>query len=405
MLSNQNGIPGNHELAKRLGHYVSTSAFGETVYAFVPPSLPPVPPLDLSETLLHCLSDADRAVGRLDGVAAMLPDKALFLYMYVRKEAVLSSQIEGTQSTLDELLRFESKALSGQPIDDVTEVSNYVRALMHGLDSLRDPRGLPLSLRLLREMHAHLLQKGRGADKNPGEFRRSQNWLGGTRPGNAVFVPPPVDEMHACLYDLERFLHDETQPMAPLIKAALLHVQFESIHPFLDGNGRLGRLLITLFLVEKEVLREPLLYLSLYFKTHRSAYYQHLQDVRLKGDWESWLEFFLRGVTITAGNAYDSAMRIIELFRRDREAIIATSDSANSALRIQELLQKHPFLNAVQTREKSGLSTPTVNKAFETLENLGIVREITGKRRGRVFAYQAFLDILDEGTRTKQPGE
>lgn len=328
----------------------------------------------------------------------LLPDRALFLYMYVRKEAVLSSQIEGTQSTLDDLLRFENEALAGKPLDDVTEVSNYVDAIMFGLERIRDQKGLPLCLRLLREMHARLLKSGRGEAKNPGEFRRSQNWLGGTRPGNAEFVPPPVNEMDTCLNDLERFLQDDSRPIPPLLKAGLLHVQFETIHPFLDGNGRLGRLLIALFLVEKNVLREPLLYLSLYLKTHQQTYYRLLQDVRLKGDWETWLEFFLKGVTETANNAYDSAMRIVALFRNDRERISAAGDQTNSMLRIHELMQTHPFLNAAQAQRNTGLSAPTVNKAFEALEALGIVREVTGRRRGRVFAYQALLDILDAGT-------
>jgi Fic family protein len=318
--------------------------------------------------------------------------------MYVRKEAVLSSQIEGTQSTLDELLRYENEALAGKPLDDITEVSNYVDAMLFGLERLQDPNGLPLCLRLLREMHARLLKTGRGAGKNPGEFRRSQNWLGGTRPGNAQFVPPPVNEMDACLDNLERFLQDDARPIPPLLKAGLLHVQFETIHPFLDGNGRLGRLLIALFLVEKKVLREPLLYLSLYLKTHRQTYYQLLQDVRLKGDWETWLEFFLEGVAETANNAYDSAMRIVALFRNDRERISAAGDQTNSMLRIHELMQTHPFLNAAQAQRRTGLSAPTVNKAFEALEPVGIVREITGKQRRRVFGYENFLAILDEGT-------
>lgn len=382
----------------RIGRFVTTVAFDETVRAFVPPPLPPEPPVAISEELLRRLSEADRAVGRLDGVAMLLPDKALFLYMYVRKEAVLSSQIEGTQSTLDDLLRFENEALAGKPVDDVAEVSNYVDAMMFGLERLRDPKGLPLCLRLLREMHARLLRSGRGEAKNPGEFRRSQNWLGGTRPGNAEFVPPPVNEMDACLNDLECFLQDDSRHIPPLMKAGMLHVQFETIHPFLDGNGRLGRLLIALFLVDKDVLREPLLYLSLYLKTHRQTYYRLLQDVRLKGDWETWLEFFLIGVAETANNAYDSAMRIVALFRNDRERISAAGDQTNSMLRIHELLQTHPFVNAAQAQRKTGLSAPTVNKAFEALESLGVVREVTGKQRGRVFAYGAFLDILDEGT-------
>ncbi|WP_316157451.1 Fic family protein [Cupriavidus sp. BIC8F] len=387
----------------RIGRYVSTVAFDEPVNAYVPPPLPPEPPLTLNPHLLQRLSEADRAIGRLDGVAMLLPDKALFLYMYVRKEAVLSSQIEGTQSTLDDLLQYENAALAGKPLDDITEVSNYVDAMMYGLGVLRDPKGLPLCLRLLRDMHARLLQKGRGEAKNPGEFRRSQNWLGGTRPGNAHYVPPPVNEMETCLSDFERFLHDDYAQIPPLIKAGFLHVQFESIHPFLDGNGRLGRLLIALFLVEKKVLQEPLLYLSLYLKTHREQYYRLLQDVRLRGDWEAWTEFFLSGVAETANNAHESAMRIVALFQADRERISASGEQTNSMLRIHELLRTHPFLNAAQAQQKTGLSAPTVNKAFEALENLEIVKEITGKQRGRVFAYTEFLRILDSGTEVQAP--
>jgi Fic family protein len=392
-----------HPTNPRIGRHVSTVAFDETVNAYVPPPLPPAPPLTLSPQLLQRLSEADRAIGRLDGVSMLLPDKALFLYMYVRKEAVLSSQIEGTQSTLDELLQYENVALAGKPLDDVTEVSNYVDAMMYGLGALRDPKGLPLCLRLLRDMHARLLQKGRGQSKNPGEFRRSQNWIGGTRPGNAHFVPPPVNEMKRCLDDLEHFLHDDSTLIPPLIKAGLLHVQFESIHPFLDGNGRLGRLMIALFLVEKKVLREPLLYLSLYLKTHREQYYRLLQDVRLRGDWETWTEFFLTGVAETANNAHESAMHIVTLFQTDRERISACGEPPNSMLRVHELLQKHPYLNAAQAQKKTGLSAPTVNKAFEALERLKIVHEITGKQRGRVFAYTTFLKILDGGTEVVPP--
>lgn len=397
-MSTPSNLEGAPSINSRIGRYVATVAFDETVNAYVPPVLPPEPPLTLSPQLLQRLSEADRAIGRLDGVAMLLPDKALFLYMYVRKEAVLSSQIEGTQSTLDDLLQFENAALAGKPLDDITEVSNYVDAMMYGLSVLRDPQGLPLCLRLLRDIHARLLQKGRGQGKNPGEFRRSQNWIGGTRPGNAHYVPPPVNEMDKCLSDLERFLHDESALIPPLIKAGMLHVQFESIHPFLDGNGRLGRLMIALFLVEKKILHEPLLYLSLYLKTHREQYYRLLQDVRLRGDWEAWTEFFLTGVAETANNAYESAMRIVALFQVDRERIAACGEQTNSMLRIHELLQTHPFLNAAQAQKQTSLSAPTVNKAFEALEKLGIVGEITGKQRGRVFAYTEFLKILESGT-------
>ena len=382
----------------RIGRYVPTVTFNETVNAYVPPPLPPVPPLVISPALLQRLSEADRAIGRLDGVAMLLADKTLFLYMYVRKEAVLSSQIEGTQSTLDDLLQYENAALAGKPMDDIGEVSNYVDATMYGLGVLHDPKGLPLCLRLLRDIHARLLQNGRGEGKTPGQFRRSQNWIGGTRPGNAHFVPPPVDEMHRCLADLEHFLHDESAMLPPLIKAGMLHVQFESIHPFLDGNGRLGRLMIALFLVEKKVLHEPLLYLSLYLKTHRTRYYSLLQEVRLRGDWESWMAFFLVGVAETANNAYESAMRIVALFQADRDRISVSGDQTNSMLRIHDLMRLHPFLNAAQARRQTGLSAPTVNKAFESLAALGVVAEITGRQRGRVFAYVEFLKILESGT-------
>src|SRR4051812_11531570 len=242
----------------RLGRHIETPVAGEIVRAFVPPPLPPQPPIDVL-ALLERLSLAERALGRLDGITMLLPRQELFLYMYVRKEAVLSSQIEGTQSTLSDLLRFETEAQAGQPIDDIREVSNYVDAMMYGLERLQD---LPLSLRLIREMHERLLQSGRGGTKNPGEFRRSQNWIGGTRPGNALFVPPPAQALDGCLDQFERFIHDHAMPLPPLIKAGLLHVQFETIHPFLDGNGRIGRLLVTLYLCVEDVLRKPLLYLS-----------------------------------------------------------------------------------------------------------------------------------------------
>jgi Fic family protein len=378
----------------RLGRYVETSVGGEVVRAFVPPALPPDPPVDVT-SLLSKLSVADRAIGRLDGITVLLPRQELFLYMYVRKEAVLSSQIEGTQSTLSDLLRFETEAEAGQPIDDIREVSNYVDAMMYGLDRLNE---LPLSLRLIREMHERLLQSGRGETKNPGEFRRSQNWIGGTRPGNALFVPPPVNELNACLDAFERFLHDDTSQLPPLLKAGLLHVQFETIHPFLDGNGRIGRLLMTLYLCVNDVLRKPLLYLSLYLKVHRADYYRLLQEVRERGAWEAWLEFFLDGVAQTANQAFDAATRIVELFKRDRERITAESDRAGSALRIHDFLQKNPFATSTGLVEQTGLTSPTVNAALAELERLGIINEVTGRRRGRVFGYRAYLDILNEGT-------
>lgn len=377
----------------RLGYWVETPVAGEVVRAFVPPALPPEPGIDIL-SLLPRLGAAERALGRLDGITVLLPRQELFLYMYVRKEAVLSSQIEGTQSTLTDLLRFETEAAAGEPFDDIREVSNYVDAMMFGLERLKE---LPLSLRLIREMHERLLRSGRGGSKNPGEFRRSQNWIGGTRPGNALFVPPPVAEMRVGLGTLEEFFHEEASRLPPLIKAGLLHVQFETLHPFLDGNGRIGRLLVTLYLCMENVLRKPLLYLSLYLKTHRADYYRLLQEVREHGAWEAWLEFFLTGVAETANQAFDAAMRIADLFRRDRERITADSDRAGSALRVLELLQQNPFATSGALVKRAGLSAPTVNAALADLQRLGVVREVTGRRRGRVFGYQAYLDILNEG--------
>lgn len=382
------------ETNQRLGRFVDTPVAGEVVRAFVPPPLPPLPPIDVL-ALLDRLSLAERALGRLDGITMLLPRQDLFLYMYVRKEAVLSSQIEGTQSTLSDLLRFETEAQAGQPIDDIREVSNYVDAMMYGLERLED---LPLSLRLIREMHERLLQSGRGGTKSPGEFRRSQNWIGGTRPGNALFVPPPTTELDASLSDLERFMHEDQSRLPALIKAGLLHVQFETIHPFLDGNGRIGRLLVTLYLCVHGVLRKPLLYLSLYLKTHRADYYRLLQEVREHGAWEAWLDFFLTGVADTANQAFDAATRIVELFKADRERITARSERAGSALRIHDLFQQNPYLTANLLVERTGLSAPTVNAALADLERLGIVDEVTGRRRGRVFGYRRYLAILSEGT-------
>lgn len=378
----------------RLGRFAETSVGGETVLAFVPPPLPPKPPIDVLP-LLDKLSAAERALGRLDGITMLLPRHDLFLYMYVRKEAVLSSQIEGTQSTLTDLLRYEATVEAGQPFDDVREVSNYVDAMMFGLSRLED---LPLSLRLIREMHARLMDGNRGGDKNPGEFRRSQNWIGGSRPGNAMFVPPPISELDDCLSDFEAFIHDEASGLPPLLKAGLLHVQFETLHPFLDGNGRIGRLLIILYLCSKGSLRAPLLYLSLFLKSNRTEYYRLLQNVRETGAWEDWLDFYLTGVEQTANQAFDAATRIVELFKADRDRIMGDSDRAGSSLRVHEWMQSNPFVSSNLLVERIGLSSPTVNAALADLERLGIVSEVTGKRRNRVFSYTTFLDILGEGT-------
>ena len=361
-----------------------------------PRSLPPDPPLQIDDELRERLDRALVALGRLDSVTALLPDTQLFLYTYVRKEAVLSSQIEGTKSTLSDLLLFEAEQAPGVPIDDVTEVSSYVAALEHGLD--RIDKGFPLSNRLMREIHGILLSHRRGGDRDPGEFRRTQNWLGGTRPGNAVLVPPPASDVHECMSRLERWLHDKPHRTSPLIKAALSHVQFETIHPFLDGNGRVGRLLVTLILCVEQVLSQPLLYLSLYLKQHRDEYYALLTRVRTTGGWEAWLTFFATGVEQTATGAVATVQRLVTLFKNDRERIAALGRTSGSALRVHHALQERPVDNPTRLALRSGLTLPTVNSALASLGQIGMVRELTGRRRGRVYSYVKYLEILSEGT-------
>lgn len=377
------------------GSYHTTTTLGEVVRAFVPNALPPEPPLDMHPARQGLLERAWLACGRLDAITALLPDPDLFLYAYVRREAVLSSQIEGTQSSLSDLLLFELDTAPGVPFDDVREVSNYVAALEHGLTRLQE--GFPLCNRLLREIHARLLHSGRGAEKLPGEFRRSQNWIGGTRPGNAQYVPPPPDQVEPCMAALERFLHAPDAPGA-LVKAALAHVQFETIHPFLDGNGRVGRLLIALILHHDGVLRQPLLYLSLYFKQHRAEYYRLLDTVRHTGDWEAWLDFFLEGVAQTASGAVETAHRLLALFQADAARIQPLGRSAANVLRVFDALRRRPVANIDALASHTGLSFPTVARAIDALQRLAIVREVTGKRRDRVFAYTAYLELLNEKT-------
>ena len=358
--------------------------------AFVPAALPPVPALKLIGGVRHALDQALIALGRLDGVAATLPDAHLLLYTYVRKEAVLSSQIEGTQSTLDDLLRHELGAAPGVPAEDVAVVSRYVDALNHGLRRLRN--GFPLSNRLLREMHAILLSVGSGASKTPGEFRRSQNWIGGAKPGNAVFVPPPPQNVEPCMGQLEKFLHSDT---SPLVKAALAHLQFETIHPFLDGNGRIGRLLVTLMLCNDQVLREPLLYSSLYFKQHRRRYYTELNAARETGDFEGWIEFFATAIRVSAEQAVATAHRIFAVFQKDRELLKGLGRRAPAALLVQEALQTQPLATIAVLTKATGLTTPTVIQALGTLEERRIVRESSGRARGRVYSYVRYLNALN----------
>jgi len=378
------------------GHYVTISTVGEKAQAFVPAHLPPRPPIDWTPDLRSKFDQALLALGRLDSVSKLLPDTSLFLYMYVRKEAVLSSMIEGTQASLSDLLLFELDQEPGVPLDDVREVSNYVAALDHGLRLLEE--GLPLSLRLFREIHGVLLIKGRGNHQTPGEFRRSQNWIGGTRPGNAVFVPPPAGEVPECLSRLERFLHDQPEPTPVLLKAALAHVQFETIHPFLDGNGRLGRLLITLLLCEQKVLREPMLYLSLYFKTHRGVYYELLNRVRLTGDWEAWLDFFSEAVIVTATQAVETAQELLNLSNQDRDKISGLGRAAASTLQVHRVLMERPIATSGWLVEKTGITPATVNKALGHLEQLSIVRKLTARKRNRLFSYTGYVEIMSRGT-------
>lgn len=375
------------------GTWQTISAGGETVRAFVPAALPPDPPLDLAPSRQQTLEQALLALGRLDAIAALLPEPDIFLYAYVRREAVLSSQIEGTQSSLSDLLLFELDEAPGAPFDDVVEVSNYVAALEHGMARLAG--GFPLCNRLIRELHAKLLARGRGAGKAPGEFRTTQNWIGGTRLGNAVFVPPPPQAVERCMGELERFLNAPDGPGA-LVKAALAHVQFETIHPFLDGNGRVGRLLIAFILHHEGVLRQPLLYLSLYFKQHRSEYYRLLDAVRQSGDWEAWLDFFLEGVAATAQDAVDTAHRLLALFAADRERLLGLGRAAPNALRVFDVLRHRPVVNIKFLAERAGVSFATAARMVEALEGLGIVREVTGRARERVFVYGGYLDLLKQ---------
>ena len=377
------------------GRYETSSTSGETVRAFIPACLPPSPPLQLSARLEALRDRSHLALGRLDGVVAFLPEPDLFLYTYVRREALLSSQIEGSQSSLSDLLLFELEGAPGLPfVDDVVEVSSYVEALNHGLQRLAD--GFPLSSRLLREIHGVLLARGRGAHCQPGEFRRSQNWIGGTRPGNASFVPPPPGDVGNCIADLEAFIHNEhsEQTLPPLIKAGLAHVQFETIHPFLDGNGRLGRMLISMMLTDAGILRKPqLLYMSLFFKQHRSRYYELLDIVRREGDWEAWLDFFLEGVESTATSAFETMQRLLALFRKDEDSLRGERGSVRQVLAV---MKDRPLTSISQLMERTGSSFPTVSRALESLMEHQIVREITGLQRNRVFIYNAYLAILNE---------
>lgn len=383
----------------RAGSFRQVGKGDAEYWAFFPSPLPPTPPLALNDAMLRLFGRASAAVGRLAGVAARLQNPGAFLWTYICKEAVLSSQIEGTQSSLTDLLLHENEQAPGVPIDDVEEVSSYVRAMMRGLDSLRTR--LPLSLRLIREIHAELVKGTRGADKTPGEFRRSQNWIGGSRPGNARFVPPPPDEVMPALDNLERFLHDESMPS--LLKAGLAHAQFETIHPFLDGNGRVGRLLITMILINEEVLAQPMLYMSLHFKRHHQEYYERLQRVRTHGDWEGWMDFFLDGVVSVATAATKTIDDLDRLMTEHRAILdarggsIYQSAAARSNVTVYEHVCQHLVVTVPRVAQSTGISAPTVARVFKDMQAHGMIVEVTNKARNRVFVYQAFLDLLKDG--------
>lgn len=378
------------------GRYEKSNVSGEAVSAFIPDALPP--PLELSRTLQEQLRLAEQKLNRLELAGEMVPSLEWFIYAFVRKEAVLSSQIEGTQASLDDLLAYEA----GAPLDkdgpesDVEEVSNYLAALVYARKQLRNPKGLPLSTRLLNETHRRLMKGVRGSTKQPGEVRRSQNWIGGTRPGNAAFVPPPPQELGRLLSDLEKYIHRQDD-LSPLIRAALLHVQFETIHPYLDGNGRIGRLLITLLLEHWNQLSAPLLYLSLFFKRHRAEYYRLLNAVRLEGAWDTWVSYFLEGISTTSDEAADTARDLFVLVSKDRTRVLAAPNASVMAARLLEQLPRHPMLTISAAAKLLDTSTPTATKAVGVLERLGILREATGRRRDRTFSYARYLERLRKG--------
>ena len=380
---------------KRQGQYLDLEFQGESFSAYLPPQLPLDPPVETSN-LQSLLGEASEELGRLDVMTSVLPSTPLFLYMYVRKEALLSSQIEGTQSTLSDLLLYESKETPGAHINDVREVSNYVAAMEHGLDRIQ--AGGPISLDLIRNIHGILMRSGRGSEQAmPGKFRQAQNWVGGPRPSVALFVPPPPERVLALMENLEQFINAEDRSLPALIKAGLMHAQFETIHPFLDGNGRLGRLLITFLLCHRGMLKHPVLYLSLYLKKNRKIYYDLLQQVRLSGAWEVWLEFFLLGVAETSVQATETAQRIRQLLEVDQKRIETLGRPAASALRVFQHLHMHPIIAVPDAAKRLGVSQPTVRKAVQHMEDLGIVKETSSKQRGHLYSYTTYLEILERG--------
>lgn len=361
--------------------------------AFVPHSLPPAEPPLAPGSFVDANRAAEMALARLSGVAGLVPSVDWLLYSAIRKEALLTSQIEGTQATLADLFDDEA-GLSVSNTDDVEEVTNYLCAFRRVQDNLRDPAGLPINVRLLCDAHALLLGGVRGAGKQPGALRRSQNWIGGTRPGNAAFVPPPAGRVAALLADLEHYIHQPDASLPPLVKIALVHVQFETIHPFLDGNGRIGRLLIAALLEHWALLPEPLMYLSGYLKQHQAAYYRHLSNVRTRGDWESWVAFFLQGVETAASEAERSIVAIASLVAADRRRLLQTPKAGPASYRLFELLPMMPRFTVERVRQQLGTSFPTANAAVQMLKALGIVTELTGQKTKRSYSYQPYIDLM-----------
>jgi Fic family protein len=390
------------------GRYERTTAGDEEVAAFVPHPLPPaVPSIVVDAPLGERIRAAEQALVRLELAGEMVPSLDWFIYAFVRKEAVLSSQIEGTQATLVDLLTFEAQEgaeSSAPPNANVEEVCNHLDALVYSRAQLADPNGLPLSMRLLNETHKRLMRGVRGAEKQPGEVRRSQNWIGGSRPGNAAYVPPPPHMLSEVLGAFEKYLHaDDSLP--PLVRAGLLHVQFETIHPYLDGNGRIGRLLVTLLLEHWKLLTKPLLYLSLFFKRHREDYYRRLNMVRVDGNWEGWLDFFLDGVATIADEAVASARELFALVAADRARVLAYEGMSVVALRLFELLPRHPVVSVASVMKLVETTKPTAGRAIELLTNAGVLVETTGKRRDRSYVYQGYLELLRVGTELDGQGQ
>ncbi len=379
---------------RQTGRFAEKSSHGEAYKCYIPQKLPPVPPIHI-ERFYGLLDQANVALGELNGIKVNLPDASLLLSAFSKKEAVLSSQIEGTQSSLSDYLLSESRGEDSKAGDDEREVANYMSAMEHGLQRIQS---LPLSRRLLCEIHEKLLAGSRGGEKCPGEFRSSQNWIGGARPGNAVYVPPPPENLSECFGDFEKFLHDKETPLPVLIKIALAHVQFESIHPFLDGNGRLGRLLITFMLCLSGLLKEPLLYLSLYFKTRRPDYYRLLQSVRETGDWEAWIDFFLRAVHETAGQAFQAAQDIVSLFARDEDKIKRLGKDTAGVLKTYSCLKRRPIASVKNIVREAKSSHQTVLRSLRALEEISLARELTGRYRNKIFVYKSYIDIIDRGT-------